>query len=400
MNYTVGTLQELVEVISQVTEQSTIKIVDYITIDEKVEINNDNVIYIDLNDNTVEVLIDSAFTINGGEIWFTNGIIDGNCNNLISIEGTATVVLYDNLNVSNTGTIATVGKKGQMFINGAEIHCDSESPAIFVEGYTRALANSKLTMMTGYITSVGTTIEVTKRGIVEIQEGNIYSNSGVAISKGDDTATIVSVTGGLFNGTIPEGSVDTNNFIVTNTNDGYFSVSPKEENVAEDSVVLTQDDSPVDSSVEEPTDAVSEDVIEPEVASVEKTSNEVSVEPAEDTVDTTPVEESKETVELVVEPTPEPEVILAPRSVNESEEVQQVNEVKSTSTILKKPTKVYVIPNHAHLLTTIIGAVNILGGEFTDPKTMEVYTKVSFKLPGNGKKAIGYVVASNLGGAK
>lgn len=406
MNYTVGTLQELVDVIPQITEQSTINITEYLEITEPIVINNDNVIYIDLNDNTLAVYADNAFVISGGEIWITNGIIDGDCSNLISIEGMATVVLYDNLSVSNTGTIANVGKKGQLYINGAEVHCTSENPAISVEGYTRATDNSKFIMMTGYLTSTGTSIEVSKRGIANIQGGNIYSKSGVAISKADDTATKVEISGGLFNGTVPEGSIELSYYDILDTSDGYWTI------IAKASTESDTDFSAEDMNTQEEVqpESITEPVVEPiEIASdddeVQADSNvneneEISEEPENEEKNPQVTEETVESVEestpeVVVEPiieTPEPDVI-----VEEKVEQPIVEEHTSTSTILKKATNVYLVPNHTKLLTSIIGAVTILGGEFTDPKTKEVYTKVSFKLPGNGKKAIGYVIASNFG---
>ena len=408
MNYAVGTLQELVEVLSQITEQSTINISNHIQLDTPLEINNENVIYIDLNENTIYAEVGNAIRVYNGEVWFTNGIIDGHCANLISIEGPASVVLYDALHVSNSGSIADVTKKGQLFVNGAEIYCDNDSYAISVEGYTRATANSKFTMMSGYFISKGTSIEVTKRGIVDIQGGTIDSQSGTVISKGDDTDTKVEISGGLFDGTVPEGSIELSYYDILDTSDGYWTIAAK---------VSTESDT--DSSAEEMNpqeevqpESITESVVEPiEIGSDDEVQADSNVNDNEEISEPSENEEknptvTEETVEPIEEHTPEPvvEPIIETHEpeviVEEKVEQPIVEEQTSTSTILKKATNVYLIPNHTKLLTSIIGAVTILGGEFTDPKTKEVYTKVSFKLPGNGKKAIGYIVASNLRGAK
>lgn len=385
MNYTVGTLQELVEVLSQITEQSTINISDYIQITEPLEINNENVIYIDLNENTIYAEVGNAIRVYNGEVWFTNGIIDGHCSNLISIEGSASVVFYDALHISNSGSIADVTKKGQLFVNGAEIYCDNDSYAISVEGYTRATANSKFTMMSGYFTSKGTSIEVTKRGIVDIQDGTINSQSGTVISKGDDTETKVYISGGLFNGSVPKRSVDTENYEIMHTTDDYWTVSSKSAWADEDNSDIEPDDIEEELPIEEEPESV--------VKSFEEVSNDSDVDSDTDT-------DSEETIqndvqeEIPEEPENEEK---NPPVVEEKVEQPIVEAQNSTSIILKKATNIYLVPNHTKLLTSIIGAVTILGGEFTDPKTKEVYTKVLFKLPGNGKKAIGYVIASSLG---
>ena len=394
MVYTVSTFQELLDAISAVTDESTITLSSDIELTSAVEINTTENIHFDLNENSITTSVDNVFTITSGTVDFSNGIINSIGDTIISIVGTANATLHSDLVVfANNGSVAKVGKKGQLTISGAEITCNADATAIFVEGYTNSLTNSKLTMTSGYLNSKNTAIEVTKKGIVEISGGSISANNDIAIVRGDSTATKVSITKGNIHGSFPEDAVDTS---ISDMEDaGYGDYIIKEKST--DSVI---EDTPVEETPVETTD--NSDTVETSVESADaEESDSESIQPI--------IEDTQ--VEPKVTPAIEPEVAPVPtQNTSDTESIAapvdppvaedtvepQNFDTDDTSTVFYDPTLVYVIPSFTRPMTTIIGAVNILGGTFIDPVTNDIYTKISFKLPGNGKKAIGYVIASKV----
>lgn len=402
MTLTVSTLQELLESIASSNDGDSIVFSDNITVSESIDISTSNNLTINLD--SYNLTIESPLTITSGTIVFIGGDIICNASSSIILDGADTHVTFgEGLQAGGSGTIASVTKKSILTIDGAVIGTNPDSgegAVVSVEGYTNAKANSKLVLMNGSISAYGDYhgVNVAKKGIVEVQGGGIYSFSK-AISKEDDTATTVTVTGGSFKGTIPDDSVDTTKYTISVMDEnGVYTVSEFDF------------DSEVDSDDKSSADVVDSDIdIVPEQSDsdndvnsdtgYEDSEEEVVSEPVEDSTDE-PVEEPIEEVEPVVETKPEEPEQTSPKIFLSSAQDVSTNETLEdyTSIALTKVTRVYSIPNIKFPLTDIIGAVKVFDGGYIDPYTNVEFRRIEYTLPGNGRKAVGYVFASTVVG--
>lgn len=400
MTLTVSTLQELLESIASSNDGDSIVFSDNITVSESIGISTSNNLTINLD--SYNLTIESPLTITSGNITFIGGDIICNASPSIILDGADTHVTFgEGLQAGGSGTIASVTKKSTLTIDGAVIGTNpdpSEGAVVSVEGYTNAKANSKLVLVDGSISAYGDYhgVNVAKKGIVEVQGGGIYSFSK-AISKEDDTATTVTVTGGSFKGTIPDDSVDTTKYTISVMDEnGVYTISEFDF------------DSEVDSDDNSGADVVDSDVdIVPEQSDSDTESEdvegEIASEPVEDSADEPieePTEEPIEEVEPVVETKPEkPEPTSPTIFLSSAQDVSTSSTSEdATSVALTKVTRVYSIPNIKFPLTDVIGAVKVFDGGYTDPYTNVEFRRIEYTLPGNGRKAVGYVFASTVAG--
>jgi len=400
MILTVSTLQELLESIASSNDGDSIVFSDNITVSESIDISTNNNLTINLD--SYNLTIESPLTITSGNITFIGGDIICNASPSIILDGADTHVTFgEGLQAGGSGTIASVTKKSTLTIDGAVIGTNPDSgegAVVSVEGYTNAKANSKLVLIDGSISAYGDYhgVNVAKKGIVEVQGGGIYSFSK-AISKEDDTATIVTVTGGSFKGTIPDDSVDTDTYEISEQDEnGVYTVTEIESK--------SDDDSDVD-IVDSDTDVVPEPIdTDSDITSdTEDAEEELASEPVEDSTDESveeSTEESIEEVEPVVETKPEKPEQTSPTIFLSSAQDALTSETleDSTSIALTKVTRVYSIPNIKFPLTDIIGAVKVFDGGYIDPYTNVEFRRIEYTLPGNGRKAVGYVFASTVAG--
>ena len=389
MQISVSNLQELLEGIQNINEQTTINITEDFTIDSVVNINTDQVVYIDLGGNTLTANVDNAFTISGGVIWIANGSIKSTANLLITIDGSASVVLHENLTINGTGKIASVGKKGHLFFNGATAICTlTENPAISVEGYTRATANSTFTMRSGCLISENSTaIEVSKRGIVEILGGKIHAD-GIAIQKIDDTNTVVTISGATIVGSVPDGTY----FEPVDTDD--MDIKDQTDTIQDDSSETSTSGTDITDieSTEDPIVETTSQFPENDTDSIEDTfESPIDVEVQTDIAETITASEPEEPAnDVEIMQTTEPEQIVVKMFATE----QHIAPVKSAA--LKTSTIVYSIPNAKYPIGNIIGSIRIFNEEHIDPVTNTKFVRIEYKLPGIGRRAIGYIFASAI----
>ena len=384
MTLTVSTLQELLESIASSNDGDSIVFSDNIIISESTEFSTNNNLVINLA--TCNLTLDAPLTLTSGNFIFQGGNIICNTSPAVVLDGADTQVTFgENLQAVGAGTVVSVTKKAVFVMDGATIGTDPESgegAVVTVEGYTNANANSKLVLMSGSISAYGNYhgVDVSKKGIVEVHGGGIYSFSK-AISKEDNTATVVTVNGGEFKGEIPEGSVDDTLYDISDPDaNGVYTVSDK---VDSDSESDSEVDSDIDSEVDptpEPTKDADSDSDSEEVDAYTNEDSDVEQDP---TPEPTPISESDSDSD--VDPKPEP----TPTPDSDSK----------TSVALTNVVRVFAIPSIKYPIDDIIGAITILDGEYTDPETNIVFKRVEYKLPGNGRKAVGYVFASTVTGA-
>ena len=383
MTFTVSTLQELLETIASSNEGDSIQLSADITISELTEFTTSNDLVINLSSNNIT--LDAAIKVTSGNFVFTNGNFICNTSPAIILESTdAQVTLGENIQAVGTGTVVSVTKKATLVIDGATIGTDPESgegAVVTVEGYTNANSNSKFVMMSGSISAYGDYhgVDVTKKGIAEVHGGGIYSFSK-AISKEDESVTVVTVNGGSFKGELPEGSVDTSLYTISAPDEnGVYTVFETDSDSDSDTEV--ESDTEVDSEPVQDSDVITDTDID--VDSENDSDSEVDPKPTPNTdSDSETDSDSDVNQEPTQEPTPAP----------------TLDDDNKTSVALTKATRVFAIPNIKYPIDDIIGAVTIFDGNYVDPNTNIIFKRVEYKLPGNGRKTVGYVFASTVTG--
>lgn len=364
MNYPVSTLQELLDALSSVSENSTIIIQNDIEIEKPVTIESNYHVDIDLDGNILTTVFnsapnDTAFTISNSEVAIYHGSIISDSENIFTVTNSSILTLGQDLSITASGGVANAIRKGAIIQSGAEIICTAMNGcAIYVEGYTNSKVNSSYCLESGKLESFVNAVEVMKKGCVAMSGGVIDGNQEAAIVKTDSTATIVEIIGGMYRGYVPEGSIDTNLYHTELDDNGFYHVLENE----------------VDESEQEQTEA----------------SEQKATEVAQDTevIDSTPAEiEEVEVTEV---------------EGKQTEQTKEIKEQEITSVprsiALKRSTTVYSIPSFKKPAGNVIGSITILEGEFTDPVTSIAYKKIQYRVPGSGIKAIGYIVASAIGG--
>ncbi len=366
MNTTVSTLQELLEAIASANDNDRIQLIDSISITSSTEIKCTVNLTIDLNSNSISISAEKGLFITGGTYKFINGSITSEVSDGIWTEGADTsVTLGSNLIVTGIGTVVDVQKKSNLTIAGGSItSVAGDGPAVSVEGYTNANTNSAITVYYGTVDGgSNNAINVSKKGACYVH-GGIISSEVDAICKADDTATIVEITCGTFKGNIPEGAVDESIATISDPNeDGFYTVTTNDTDTDVDHV---DQDTNTDADVDADVDADSDSDVDP----VDDTSVDTELDP-------TPTTD------------PEPQLNLVTLSASNAEK---------TSAALKKTTRVYATPSIKHPIDDIIGAVRILDGEYSDPTTGIIFKRIEYTLPGNGRKAVGFVFASTVTG--
>ena len=97
------------------------------------------------------------------------------------------------------------------------------------------------------------------------------------------------------------------------------------------------------------------------------------------------------------EPTPDPDVDTD-TDVEPEPTPDPTPSVGAVSYILKKSTQVFASPNKKFPIDDIVGPIRVLDGEYTDFANNLVFKRVQYRLPGNGRKAVGYVLKSAVTG--
>lgn len=375
MSTTVSTLQELLEAIASANDNDSIQLLDSISITSSTEFSSDKKLHIDLNSNTIFISAENGILITGGNYTISNGFITSAVPICICIDGADTVLtLANDLTVTGTGTVVKVQKKATLNIAGAYISSTTgDGPVIDVEGYTIATANSKVEVSSGLIDAGDAhAIDVHKRGIAVVTSGVIRSETS-AISKADDSATVVTVTGGSFKGSIPDGAVDTETYAISGPDEtGIYTVIAIDNAADSDINTDSDDDIHTDANSDVDQDTNTDADVDADV--------DVDSDSDIDTVDDTSVD---------TEPDPTPTTDLVTLSASNEEK---------TSAALKKTTRVYATPSIKHPIDDIIGAVRILDGEYSDPTTGITFKRIEYTLPGNGRKAVGFVISSTVTG--
>lgn len=403
MTYTVSTLQELLDTIASATDGDLISVSSNLEISEPITLSTTNSLTIDFGLNNVT--LNAGITIASGSFTFTKANFICYVSPSIIVDGVdSTLTMGSAVQAVGDGTVISVTKKATLIVDGANLGSDPNSgtgAVITVEGYTNAKANSHVIMNSGSISAYGDFhgIDVTKKGVVTVNGGGIYAFSK-AISKEDDTATVVTVIAGTFKGDLPEDSIvgDT----TEPDTDGVYVITAKTEIPEEAEEPIVSEESSSDEVEETVTDPSSDD------ADTEDDIEENSVE-SEDTVDDPIIEEVQEETpevnDLEDQPIVEEQKIEEPKvdepNIEDRPIVQlRSNPVKSatniTSYALKSNTTVYLTPSTKRPIGSVIGAVTLVGNEVTDPVTGTNFRKIVYVLRGNGKKAVGFISASAI----
>lgn len=388
MTITVSTLQELLEAIASASNNDTIQLLDSISITSSTEITSVVDLTIDLNSNSISISTEKGLFITGGTYTFTNGSITSAVSDGIWIEGADTSITFgNNLIVTGIGTVVDVQKKSNLVIDGGSVtSVAGDGPAVSVEGYTNANTNSAVTVYYGTVDGGGNNaINVSKKGACYVH-GGIISSEVDAICKADDTSTIVEITCGTFKGNIPEGAVDESIATISDPNeDGFYTVITNDTDVDVDTET---DIDPVDVDTDTDTDL---DTDTDTTIDTNMDTNDDSDVDADSDSDIDPVDDTSVDNEPDLAPTPDPEP--APKPV-----ILSASNDEKTSAALKKPTRVYATPSLKHPIDDIIGAVRILAGEYSDSTTGIAFKRIEYTLPGNGRKAVGFIFASTVTG--
>lgn len=371
MTYTASTLQELLDALDGISEASEITLTDDIEINSAVEISTDTVT-INLDHHTITISADNAFKVVKGLLIFTSGLVSATCEFPFVVEGADAAIEFANLSVLGTSNIAKITKKGKLYNTGAQITSSGTTgAAIVVEGYTIAAENSRYTQLDGELFAPEqNATEVCKRGQVLLAGGTIDAGENFVVYKSDSSATAVEATGGTFCGKLPSDTVIPEGFAIGTMNaSGYYSVSAEE--TAES-----------DNSSEEIRSDFDNDSEEAEATSLESSSEddqpEITEEPPIVTV----------------------EIPLTQKSVrddqhDDSHPDESVNVVEAVfkSDVLYKPTPIFASPCYKFPQGLIIGAYTILGEAILDSVSGDKFLPIQYKLPGNGRIAIGYILA-------
>ena len=377
MTYTASTLQELLDALDGISESSEITLTDDIEITSAVEISTDTVT-INLDHHTITISADNAFKVVKGLLIFTSGLVSATCEFPVIVEGADAAIEFADLSVLGTSNIAKITKKGKLYNTGAQITSSGTTgAAIVVEGYTIAAENSRYAQLSGELFAPEqNAIEVCKRGQVLLAGGTVDAGENFVVYKSDSSATAVEVTGGTFCGTLPSDTVIPEGFAVGTMNaSGYYSVSAEETAESDNSSEEISSDFDTDSEEDEATPLESSSEYDkPE----EDAQSEVTEEPPIVTV----------------------EIPLTQKSVRDDQhddsnpdESVKVVETVFKSDVLYKPTPIFASPCYKFPQGLIIGAYTILGEAILDSVSGDKFLPIQYKLPGNGRIAIGYILA-------
>ena len=379
----VSTLQELLEAIASASNGDTIQLNNSIFIESSTEISSELDLMIDLNLNKISISTERGLIFTNGSYELIHGCIEIFNPYGICTEGSGTKVIFGNdLQISGLCPILSVLKKSEVVINGAYLDgyasSDIPSSVIRVEGYTNAKNNSVVIVESGTINGgTNNCIDISKKGAVFIR-GGVVSSDNHAIYKSDGTSTVAEIVGGLYRGFIPDNTIDTENYSAISSNlngDSFYTV----ETLADVG----------------------------DISSVEATNNLITFNPSEtfDINDNSnediaePIVESKSNDELadVVEEIKDPGTKdLAHGIVEKSKNAVIDNSL--TSIIVKRPIQIFKTPSTKHPMDTIVGSVILFSDIYEDLNTKKTFKRVQYRVPGSGRKVVGYAFASAIVG--
>ena len=441
MEYIVNNMQALIDALAQ-SDCTKIKFSDNISADSPLNISKD--VEIDLSGYALQIDTLEGLTISGGQSTIKNGRIISNEDDPIAVAGLMTALtLGPALTITTQECALYVKQRGKVVIDGAEIKSNGDDAAVFIEGYGVAKNNSYLEMRSGTISSYNqTAVSVAKRGkftlidgrveckiddfnvsksasvygtgggtIIEILGGEIYS-PGVAALGGAENATILITGGRLSTDSEHEPVIKLSGTGITYVQSGGVVASHATSGIhihmiedakidikihgGEISVPVSK--LCIDSNVDLADSIVIDggkfhggldtSYISPDCKYIIDEDGYLVIivpddEPDDNESNDTPEEESGTDNEPDTELEPEPEI----------------KEV-AYGGVIARPTYVYGTPCKSFLVTQIVGAVKVVSEGHKD-SLGNTYSCIKYKLPGNGKQCIGYVLSSAIktGGA-